>query len=134
MAFNAVYGHEAHARELTSVRAAVQHNVSALTARALLRDVRVSINRIVSVPPGDMRIDPTDPQFRRSSRELRRVYEDVSAGPVDRLAAVAGMLYQVRCNLIHGSKDPVDPRDTMLVHESVQILERLVPAVEPESP
>jgi hypothetical protein len=43
---------------------------------------------------------------------------------------VGGVIYQVRCNLIHGDKDPDDARDRMLVSESVAVLRSLMPALE----
>ncbi len=70
-----------------------------------------------------------NPNFRGRSRELAKIAQ--RHGPArQRLAAAAGILYQVRCHLIHGGKDPQQDRNRMLVRESVRVLEVLVPALE----
>jgi hypothetical protein len=58
------------------------------------------------------------------------MYRNRNETSVSRLAAVGGVLYQVRCNLIHGGKDPDNERDKMLVRESLTVLNVLVPAIE----
>jgi hypothetical protein len=129
MAFNAVYSGEPDRHERARVRAAVRNRVSESTARQILRQCSVPIQRIIAIPPGDMRLGQGDPRFRRASREQARLYAR-SRRAVDRLAAIGGILYQIRCNLFHGSKTIQDDRDVMLVRESVRILELLAPAVE----
>jgi hypothetical protein len=70
------------------------------------------------------------PQFRAASQRYAAIYRNRDETAVTRLAAVGSVLYQVRCNLIHGGKSPDDRRDTMLVRESVAVLRVLVPAIE----
>ena len=65
-----------------------------------------------------------------SARGAGNVLDRNKAAIAELIAAVAGILYQVRCNLVHGSKDPDDSRDRMLLRASLQILMDLVPAVE----
>jgi hypothetical protein len=77
-----------------------------------------------------MRRESWDPRFRAATQRCVRRYASRSETPERRLAAVAGILYQVRCNLFHGSKDPDNSRDRMLVRASLGILEDLVPTVE----
>ena len=110
--------------------ASVRKHVTPYHAGRILHDAEYAIQHILTIPPGDMRLEQWDPAFRQASRRLARIYSSRSATPVDRLAAVAGILYQVRCNLFHGSKDPSDARDLMLILESTRVLSVLVPAVE----
>lgn len=62
-------------------------------------------------------------------KDMLRCIETKNETPVSRLAAVAAVFYQIRCNLIHGSKDPQVERDRILVAESLNILWFLVPAL-----
>ncbi len=75
-------------------------------------------------------IERWDPSFRAASQRYAAMYRNKKESSVSRLAAVAAVLYQIRCNLIHGSKDPELERDRMLVTESLAILAALVPALE----
>ena len=79
-----------------------------------------------------MILDKMDPNFRAASQRCAALYREKYESSVDRLAAIGGVIYQVRCNLIHGAKDPDDTRDRMLVSESLAILRVLVPALEAE--
>ena len=130
MAFNALYGGEPDERERALVMAAVRRHLTEHVARAVIHGAAAAIERIVAIPPGSMVMEHWHPAFRRASRRLVLVYRTRSASSVSRLAAVAGILYQIRCNLIHGSKDPNNPRDRMLIHESLRVLSLLVPAIE----
>ncbi len=130
LAFNAVYGGEPDQKERARVKAAIRNHVSEGTARAILKLSDAAVARILAIPPGDMRLGQWDPVFRRASREQARIYRNRSQTAANRLTAVGGILYQIRCNLLHGSKDPLDGRDQMLVRESVRVLELLVPEMD----
>ena len=132
MAFNAIYGGEPDSRERSRVMACIRRTFSERSALRVLRAVTRSTNRILGIPPGNMLLDRTDPSFRAASQRCAALYRDKTESAVGRLAAVGGVIYQVRCNLIHGSKDPDDARDRMLVSESLAILSVLVPALETE--
>jgi hypothetical protein len=129
MAFNALYGGEPDERERARVMSAIRRFISKQSAKVVLRDVDASMQRIVQLPPGDMRLARWDPLFRAVSQKYKRMYADNRGDPVSRLAAAGAILYQVRCNLIHGSKNPDDKRDRMLVAESLRVLSVLVPAL-----
>jgi hypothetical protein len=131
-AFNAVYGGEPDPKERTRVMACIRRHFSERGALRALRAATKSIDKILALPPGDMRLEVWNPAFRAASERCAAFFRDRNATAVARLAAVGGVLYQVRCNLIHGSKDPRSPRDRMLVHESVLVLRALVPALEQE--
>ena len=130
MAFNALYGGEPDARERARVMGCIRRSLSEASALRVLRSVTKHIDRILDVPPGNMMLDRYNPNFRAASTRCAALYRDKNESARGRLAGVAGVLYQVRCNLIHGSKDPNTPRDRMLVQESLAILRALVPALE----
>jgi hypothetical protein len=130
LAFNSLYGGEPDSNERARVKNSIRKYISEVRARAIITQTDGAITRILTVPPGNMLFDQRDPKFRRTSRQLARTYKTASKSAVDRLAAASAILYQVRCNLLHGAKDPQAERDRMLVRESVRVLEALVPEVE----
>lgn len=130
IAFNAIYGGEPDDRERSRVMSCIRHNFSESAALRVLRAIRGSVDRILEVPPGNMLLDRDDPNFRAASLRCAALYRNRSETSTNRLAAVGGVIYQVRCNLIHGNKDPDDVRDRMLVSESLTVLRSLVPALE----
>jgi hypothetical protein len=77
-----------------------------------------------------MQVDRDGPSFRAATQRCAALYRNRGETSRSRLAAVGCVIYQVRCNLIHGDKDPDDARDRMLVSESVGVLRSLVPALE----
>lgn len=128
LAFNAIYGGEADKTERRRIKSSIRSSMSAAKARAVINKTDAAVSRMLNMPPGDMRLEKADPGFRRASREQTRIYR-TSPDAVEKVAALAAILYQVRCNLLHGSKDPDNPRDNMLVRESVRILEALLTAI-----
>jgi hypothetical protein len=128
--FNSLYGGEPDARERARVVALVRRFANDRLARRVLRRTRASIDRVLSIPPGNMRLESWDPRFRAATQRWAAVYRSGSETSVSRLAAVAAIMYQVRCNLTHGYKDPIVERDRMLVRESLNVLEHLVPELE----
>ena len=130
MAFNALYGGEPDERERARVIACVRRNVSEQEASSLLERVASPIGKILEIPPANLLLNRYDPRFRAASQRYAAKYRNTGESCVTRLASVAAILYQIRCNLIHGSKDPVRERDVMLVTESVLVLQELLPALE----
>lgn len=130
MAFNAIYGGEPDARERSRVMMSIRRNLADRQALRVLRAITKSVNRILEVPPANLLLNRVDPNFRAASQRCGAIYRNKDESPVGRLAAVGGVLYQIRCNLIHGSKDPDNDRDRMLVKESVEVLRVLVPVLE----
>ncbi len=128
MAFNAIYRGQPDSKERARVVSAIRNGISKHKAKVILQAVEHAINRIVQLPPGNMIMDEWDPKFRAASRKYKRIYGNKSEDPVSRLAAVAAILYQVRCNLIHGSKDPTNARDRMLIKESMRVLRAIMEA------
>lgn len=130
IAFNAIYGGELDARERSRVMSCIRRNFSQGAALRVLRTVRASVDRVLEVPPGSMLLKRNDPNFRAATQRCSALYRNREEKANGRLAAVGGVIYQVRCNLIHGNKDPDDARDRMLVSESLTVLRSLVPALE----
>ncbi len=130
MAFNAIYGGEPDARERNRVMASIRSNFGEAEAFRVLVAITPSANRLVQLPPANLLLNRENPGFRTTSRQYAALYRNRAKSAVLRLAAIGGVLYQIRCNLLHGSKDPGAARDRMLVHESVIVLRELVPALE----
>jgi hypothetical protein len=130
MAFNAIYGGEPDARERARVIASIRRHMSERSALRVLRKVTKAVDRILAIPPGNTQLDRWHPGFRAASQRYSAMYRNKAESTVGRLAAVAAVIYQVRCNLLHGSKDPSIERDRMLVQESLVILRTLVPELE----
>ena len=130
MAFNAIYGGEPDRKERARVLASIRRNMNDRQALKVLRAVTKSVDRILEVPPGNMLLNRWDPNFRAASQRYSAMYRNKAERAVGRLAAVAAVLYQIRCNLIHGAKDPQVERDRMLVKESLSVLHALVPELE----
>lgn len=130
MAFNSIYGGEPDRKERSRVTSAIRRYTTDKAAWRVLRQCRASVDRILEIPPGNMLLDRYGPKFRAASRRFAAMYRNPKETPRGRLAAVGAVLYQVRCNLIHGSKDPSIERDRMLVRESLSILKALLPELE----
>lgn len=81
-------------------------------------------------PPGDMRKDSSDPEFKAHTERCAADYRDHTKASYERLAGLMGVIYQVRCNLLHGDKDPDDARDFLLVDSSITVLQAVLPALE----
>jgi hypothetical protein len=130
IAFNALYGEEPDNLERSRVMSAISRFLSKQQAKGVLQSSEEAMQRIIQTPPGDMRLHPGDATFRKATRKYKRIYDDSQQDPISRVAAAGAILYQVRCNLIHGSKNPDDQRDKMLVAESLRVLLVLLPALE----
>src|SRR5690606_21567091 len=124
------YGGEPDGNERARVISCIRRTLKEHDAAIVLHSVTASIDKILEVPPGNLLLNRYDPNFRKASQRYTALYKNVNETAISRLAAVAAILYQIRCNLIHGSKDPQIERDRMLVIESVNVLNQLLPALE----
>lgn len=75
-------------------------------AQSLLRNLR-NLSPVEDMRPG----------HRGEHRELN---------DIDNLEEVVWFIYQIRCNLFHGSKDPMNPRDANLVELAGELLEKWI--------
>lgn len=60
------------------------------------------------------------------ARENQRGANNKDSDDFTRFQSLIQIIYTVRCNLFHGSKNPADERDYKLVHASAKIMEYLV--------
>lgn len=130
MVFNAIYGGQPDKKERSRVMAAIRRSMKERQALAVVRQVTQAVDKLLAVPPGNMMIERSNPHFRAASQRYASMYRNKRESSVGRLATIAAVLYQIRCNLIHGSKDPDIERDCMLVSESRAILAVRIPALE----
>jgi hypothetical protein len=134
MSFNNLYNEVSSGDERSRLMATVRRSLSNDPAEAILGVSRGAINYFTNLPPGDMRFHPEHPKFRHRTSDDLRVVNDGSANPVERVAHLASVVYQVRCNLIHGSKDPANQRDRELVEHSRIVLDALLTSlIEPST-
>lgn len=127
-AFNALYntGKKANEPEEDAIDRTIRTFFDEPAAAACLKDVdKTSIRSLIHIPPGDDRYQPGHPKFReKGQRRVRQFTTPKSA--VDRLSALMRVVYQVRCNTIHGSKRPHVIRDQQLVEASTPIVKVVV--------
>ena len=88
-----------------------------------------AIADLIRLPPGDDRLDPRDPNYRIKTTALAKAVS-TSNDSVQRLASLMRIVYQVRCNLLQGSKDPEVMRDQDLVAYCTPILEVVIPTLQ----
>lgn len=131
-AFNCLYGEETGGNERDRVMQVVQRYLSEPRSQRLIDQISDAALKIVGTPPGDMRKDASDPQFREQTGRVAAAYLDSSKPSNERLASLMGVIYQVRCNLLHGDKDPDDSRDIRLILSSNAVMQAVIPALEDE--
>jgi hypothetical protein len=132
MAFNALYNavRQAHESEATAVMNVIRIFMDSAAAETCLEQIgRRCISELIATPPGDDRLDPTDPLYRRKTSVLAAYFQG-NGEAVERLAALMRIVYQVRCNLVHGSKDPIVMRDQALVSSCTPIVKVVVARLE----
>jgi hypothetical protein len=130
MAFNAQYNAvpEGDDSEREATAAVVRQFLDEHAAQAILLSIEANIMFLAELPPGNDRISPGDPRYRRDSGEALRVALS-NASAIERLASTMQAVYQVRCNLIHGNKFPEVERDRSLVDNCIPIIRAVVEAL-----
>jgi len=127
--FNAIYNAFSGA-ERERLMAAVASGLTEKQARGILLSVAEAIAYFAELPPGDLRRAPTDERFRARTRADMRAVEDTSLSATTRLAHLLSVVYQVRCNLVHGGKNAADPRSARLINDGElivrQVFDRLI--------
>jgi hypothetical protein len=131
MAFNALYKvvQRPGQREDQAVGGVIELFFEKDAAQRCLDLVKGPIDDLVRLPPGDDRRGPHDPDYRGKTTALANVIGS-STDPIERLSCVMKVVYQVRCNLLHGSKDPAVMRDQELIAYCTPILEVVVPTLQ----
>lgn len=129
-AFNCLYGEETDGNERERVMQVVQRYLSEPRSQRLIDRISDRALKIVGTPPGDMRKDTSHPQFREQTERCAATYLDPSKPSNERLGGLMGVIYQVRCNLLHVNKDPDDARDMRLILSSNAVMQAAIPALE----
>lgn len=126
VSFNTCYNTVEGRRERDRLTDIVRQCISPDEAIRLLDDLAEHIAFFTLLPPGNDRKAPHDPDFRRQSTQDLEVVNDLAATPPERLAHLMSVVYTVRCNLVHGDKDPDLERDRDLVRHSRVVLEEVL--------
>lgn len=122
ISFNTLYTQAQGNTERDQVMNMVRQAVGADQAVDLLASLLEPIAFFTQLPPGNMRHDRANPRFRQRSEADLAVVNDAAQDPVERLAHLMSVVYQIRCNLLHGEKDPINDRDRDLVQRSYVVL------------
>lgn len=128
IAFNAYYGGGPDP-ELRRAMNAVQDGISSAAATRFLETCKADIAFFRRLPPGDMRLAANAEVFRRASTQHLAIVFDESVDVVVRASHVIGVVYQVRCNLMHGQKNMNYGRNQRLVRVSNNVLSALWKAI-----
>lgn len=129
-ALNCLYGEDRAGAERDRLTNFVQQYLPESVGLELIQGIDSSARAIIETPPGDMRRDSSDARFRAKSVELSQEYRDETKPSNFRIARLMGLIYQVRCNLFHGDKNPDSDRDMTLVRSSNVVMRAVVPALE----
>lgn len=76
-----------------------------------------------------MRFRDNPARFRTRAEDDMRIVMDASSLPSLRLAHLIAVVYQIRCNLFHGQKNPADFRRHKLIRSGDRILDGLLNAL-----
>jgi len=122
-AFNAIssVGRSPGDSESAAIDRVISKHFDSATASACLTDIPSdAVERLLRLPPGDDRYTPSDTRYRTKTRALARQFAS-STDAVEKLSALIRIVYQVRCNMVHGEKDPDFWRDQSLVRACASI-------------
>jgi hypothetical protein len=126
--FNAIYN-AFSGSERGRLMKAIESGLTIEQAQAILNTAAASIKFFTALPPGDMRVASSDRRFRARTEEDMRAVNDATLSPSARLAYLLSVVYQIRCNLLHGEKNVADARDERLVREGEVIVATAVEAL-----
>lgn len=130
MAFNAIYNAvEYEGSEREQVRRSGEV-LEVDTAKELLDHLQDVISELAENPPGDMLYASTSPNFYDAVGDDVEKLREGDDSPRQEMSALLALVYQVRCNLIHGNKDPARERDLRLVQISNSVLQAVLPELE----
>lgn len=124
-AFNAFYNNYAGTQRKRLTKC-ICDSISDDDAKHVLQDLNLEIDFYASLPPGNMEYSSGDARFRRITSEDMAKALDQSVPPRERLAHLMCAVYQVRCNLFHGSKNPRVIRSRKLIAYGAKIVAAVV--------
>ena len=123
--YNSVHGGSECWRAMQMIKLYVPYR----TAERLLNQLSGPISYFAPEAPGNMQLSHSHPAFRQKTNAALRKVKNPRLKPVERLAYLISVVYQVRCNLLHGDKDPYETRDRALVANSLIVLDAVVPEI-----
>lgn len=130
MAFNAIYNvREKEHVEREQVRRSVDY-IEEHRAAELLDRLHDAARQLAEDPPGDMRYASDSPAFYAAVKQDVEALRDGGGSATQKMGALLALVYQVRCNLIHGNKDPGRERDLQLIQVSNTVLQAALPELE----
>lgn len=112
--------------ERERLMACIEAGITDEQAAFLLSSLNDELRFYASLPPGNMRLGATHPEFRRRATLDMRFAEDQTLHPTRRLAHLMAAVYQVRCNLFHGQKRPQDSRSQELISKGERIVRETI--------
>lgn len=122
IAFNAFYNAGIGQSERDRLMFTIENGMTDGQAAMILDMCNVELHFLAGLPPGDMRRRPDDPDFRRRATLDLQDAMNTSLSSRTRLAHLVAAIYQVRCNLFHGAKNPKLPRSQELIIASNKII------------
>jgi hypothetical protein len=117
--FNNLYSSGASGTEVHLIKSFIDTHVDLETARDLLDNHKKEITYFMSRPVLDMRGNG-----RSSQKDLNTFKSSTCA--IIKLKSILMVIYQVRCNLMHGQKSPSRKRDVILCKHSWPFVAELV--------
>lgn len=126
IAFNAFYGHgNPKQTEKDQIKKCIENNKT-LLAHLINLDTDQALSVFKNDPVYSMRggarggTANTEQQSKddKFSQELHHAFCDLNRSYIERLKALMLTIYQVRCNMFHGSKSPYPERNYELVKAS----------------
>lgn len=125
-AFNTLYSFSTAQREVQQIMECLRTELSEDVAAAIINECRREAEFYLDTPPGDMRYHRGHPEFRRKAAMHLKVYRNVDHSAVERVANLVAAVYQVRCNLLHGNKNPQNRRAANLIVYGEHIVETVL--------
>lgn len=132
MAFNVIYDSVSGDTERKRLMTAIKRYVPEPAAVSILAECQSAVGFLSELPPGDLRKPPSSSGFRKRGARDLDIVNDSSRNASERLAHLMAVVYQVRCNLIHGGKNPDSLRDRRLVTASKEIALPTLATILPE--
>lgn len=119
MGFNNLYSIYQVGAEPLAIKTFIDTKVDTAFAQALIEHHEQEVNYFMSRPVIDM---------RGNGRSTQRDIDDYNASncPISKLKSILMVIYQVRCNLMHGKKSPSRDRDVELCKSSWPFVAELV--------
>lgn len=119
MGFNSLYSNSSSKTEVDSIKSFIDTNVDLKVAQELLDIHQIEITYFMTRPVIDMRGNG------KSSQTDIDIFNSTDCA-VSKLKSILMVIYQVRCNLMHGQKSPSRDRDVDLCKHSWPFVAELV--------